>query len=145
VGVLIVLTEFTPISASIGGALIGIASAILLVVFGKVAGISGAVQSLLNPLQKGAGWKLVFVAGLLIAGVIVQLVQPELLVGEMDLPLWLIVVAGLLVGVGTSLANGCTSGHGVCGMSRFSARSWVATITFMVIAFVTANAMYWLG
>ncbi len=144
-GVLIVLTEFTPISASIGGALIGIASAILLVVFGKVAGISGAVQSLLNPLQKGAGWKLVFVAGLLIAGVIVQLVQPELLVGEMDLPLWLIVVAGLLVGVGTSLANGCTSGHGVCGMSRFSARSWVATITFMVIAFVTANAMYWLG
>ena len=144
-GVLIVLTEFTPISASIGGALIGIASAILLVVFGKVAGISGAVQSLLNPLQKGAGWKLVFVAGLLIAGVIVQLVQPELLVGDMDLPLWLIVVAGLLVGVGTSLANGCTSGHGVCGMSRFSARSWVATITFMVIAFVTANAMYWLG
>ena len=144
-GVLIVLTEFTPISASIGGALIGIASAILLVVFGKVAGISGAVQSLLNPLQKGAGWKLVFVAGLLIAGVIVQLVQPELLVGEMDLPLWLIVVAGLLVGVGTSLANGCTSGHGVCGMSRFSARSWVATITFMVIAFITANAMYWLG
>ncbi|GAA0300169.1 YeeE/YedE family protein [Psychrosphaera haliotis] len=139
------LTEFTPISASIGGALIGIASAILLVVFGKVAGISGAVQSLLNPLQKGAGWKLVFVAGLLIAGVIVQLVQPELLVGEMDLPLWLIVVAGLLVGVGTSLANGCTSGHGVCGMSRFSARSWVATITFMVIAFITANAMYWLG
>ncbi|MUH73328.1 YeeE/YedE family protein [Psychrosphaera haliotis] len=139
------LTEFTPISASVGGALIGIASAILLMVFGKVAGISGAVQSLLNPLQKGAGWKLVFVAGLLIAGVIVQLVQPELLVGELDLPLWLIVVAGLLVGVGTSLANGCTSGHGVCGMSRFSARSWVATITFMVIAFVTANAMYWLG
>lgn len=144
-GVLIVLTEFTPISASIGGALIGIASAILLVVFGKVAGISGAVQSLLNPLQKGGGWKLVFVAGLLIAGVIVQFVQPDLLVGELDLPLWLIVVAGLLVGVGTSLANGCTSGHGVCGMSRFSARSWVATITFMTIAFITANAMYWLG
>ena len=144
-GVLIVLTEFTPISASIGGALIGIASAILLVVFGKVAGISGAVQSLLNPLQKGGGWKLVFVAGLLIAGVVVQFVQPDLLVGELDLPLWLIVVAGLLVGVGTSLANGCTSGHGVCGMSRFSARSWVATITFMAIAFITANAMYWLG
>lgn len=139
------LTEFTPISASIGGALIGIASAILLVVFGKVAGISGAVQSLLNPLQKGAGWKLVFVAGLLIAGVIVQFVQPELLVGELDLPLWLIAVAGLLVGAGTSLANGCTSGHGVCGMSRFSGRSWVATITFMAIAFITANAMYWLG
>ena len=144
-GVLIVLTEFTPISASIGGALIGIASAILLVLFGKVAGISGAVQALLSPLQKGAAWKLVFVAGLLLAGIIVQFVQPELLVGDLDLPPWLIVVSGLLVGVGTSLANGCTSGHGVCGMSRFSARSWVATITFMVIAFVTANAMYWLG
>ncbi|MDA8622426.1 YeeE/YedE family protein [Psychrosphaera sp.] len=117
----------------------------LLVAFGKVAGISGAVQALLSPLQKGAGWKLVFVAGLLLAGIIVQFVQPELLVGDLDLPPWLIVVSGLLVGVGTSLANGCTSGHGVCGMSRFSGRSWVATITFMVIAFVTANAMYWLG
>ncbi|GAB2991625.1 YeeE/YedE family protein [Psychrosphaera aestuarii] len=139
------LTEFTPISASIGGALIGIASAILLVVFGKVAGISGTVQALLSPLQKGAGWKLVFVTGLLLAGIIVQFVQPELLAGDLDLSPWLIVVSGLLVGVGTSLANGCTSGHGVCGMSRFSGRSWVATITFMVIAFVTANAMYWLG
>jgi len=77
--------------------------------------------------------------GLLLAGVFIQLFAPELLVGELNLSPWMIIIAGLLVGAGTTLANGCTSGHGVCGMSRFSARSWVSTCTFMAIAIITAN------
>ena len=132
-------TEFTPFAAIIGGSLIGLASALLLIFYGKVAGISGLVQALFAPFSKDVAWKLVFVIGLLLAGIVVQEIAPELLTGEFDIPTWLIVVSGLLVGVGTTLANGCTSGHGVCGMSRFSLRSWVATATFMAVAFLTAN------
>ena len=133
------VTEFTPISAALGGALIGIACALLLVLFGKVAGISGLVKSLFTPLKPDNIWKVCFITGLLIAGVVTSLIAPELLEGDLSLPPWLIIIAGLLVGVGTSLANGCTSGHGVCGMSRFSTRSWVSTCMFMLVAVITAN------
>lgn len=132
-------TEFTPLSAAIGGGLIGLACALLLVLFGKVAGISGLIKSLFNPLAEASRWKLCFIAGLVLAGVCVQIFKPELLVGELNLSPWMIITAGLLVGAGTSLANGCTSGHGVCGMSRFSARSWVSTCIFMAVAIITAN------
>jgi len=133
------VTEFTPLSAALGGALIGISCALLLVLFGKVAGISGLVKSLFTPLKPDNVWKVCFITGLLIAGVATSLIAPELLEGELSLPPWLIIIAGLLVGVGTSLANGCTSGHGVCGMSRFSTRSWVSTCVFMLVAVITAN------
>ena len=133
------VTEFTPLSAALGGALIGISCALLLVLFGKVAGISGLVKSLFTPLKPDNVWKVCFITGLLIAGVATSLIAPELLKGELSLPPWLIIIAGLLVGVGTSLANGCTSGHGVCGMSRFSTRSWVSTCVFMLVAVITAN------
>ena len=133
------VTEFTPISAALGGALIGIACALLLVLFGKVAGISGLVKSLFTPLKSDNVWKVCFITGLLIAGVATSFIAPELLEGDLNIPSWLIIVAGLLVGVGTSLANGCTSGHGVCGMSRFSTRSWVSTCVFMLVAVITAN------
>lgn len=132
-------TEFTPLSGAIAGGLIGLACALLLVLFGKVAGISGLIKSIFNPLAAASRWKLCFVMGLLLAGVFIQLFAPELLVGELNLSPWMIIIAGLLVGAGTTLANGCTSGHGVCGMSRFSARSWVSTCTFMAIAIITAN------
>ncbi len=132
-------TEFTPLSAAIGGGLIGLACALLLIFFGKISGISGLIKSLFNPFTKSSRWKLCFIAGLLLAGVCVQIFKPELLVGELNLSPSMIIIAGLLVGIGTSLANGCTSGHGVCGMSRFSARSWVSTCTFMAIAIITAN------
>ncbi|WP_372763361.1 YeeE/YedE family protein [Pseudoalteromonas sp.] len=132
-------TEFTPLAAAIGGGLIGLASAFMLVLYGKVTGISGLVKAIFTPLAHSARWQYSFVIGLLLAGVVVQIAAPEWLVGELDLPWWLIIVAGLLVGAGTSLANGCTSGHGVCGMSRFSARSWVATGVFMLVAVLTAN------
>ena len=133
------VTEFTPLSAALGGALIGISCALLLVLFGKVAGISGLVKSLFTPLKPDNEWKVCFITGLLIAGVATSLIAPELLEGELSLPPWLIIIAGLLVGVGTSFANGCTSGHGVCGMSRFSTRSWVSTCVFMLVAVITAN------
>ena len=128
-----------PVSAAIGGALIGIACTLLLVLYGKIAGISGIVKSVFAKANSDSRWQLYFILGLLLAGVAVRVFAPSLLEGELQLPPWLIVVAGLLVGAGTTLANGCTSGHGVCGMSRFSARSWVATCTFMLVAFITAN------
>ncbi|ALS33532.1 hypothetical protein PTRA_a2440 [Pseudoalteromonas translucida KMM 520] len=133
------VTEFTPVSAAIGGALIGIACTLLLVLYGKIAGISGIVKSVFAKVNSGSRWQLYFILGLLLAGVAVRVFAPSLLEGELQLPPWLIIVAGLLVGVGTTLANGCTSGHGVCGMSRFSTRSWVATCTFMLVAIITAN------
>ncbi|WP_165721624.1 MULTISPECIES: YeeE/YedE thiosulfate transporter family protein [unclassified Pseudoalteromonas] len=133
------ITEFTPVSAAIGGALIGIACTLLLVLYGKIAGISGIVKSVFAKANSDSRWQLYFILGLLLAGVAVRVFAPSLLEGELQLSPWLIVVAGLLVGAGTTLANGCTSGHGVCGMSRFSARSWVATCTFMLVAFITAN------
>jgi uncharacterized membrane protein YedE/YeeE len=133
------VTEFTPLSAALGGALIGISCALLLVLFGKVAGISGLVKSLFTPLKSDNVWKVCFITGLLIAGVATSLIAPELLEGDLNIPSWLIIAAGLLVGVGTSLANGCTSGHGICGMSRFSTRSWVSTCVFMLVAVITAN------
>jgi uncharacterized membrane protein YedE/YeeE len=138
-GNLKMITEFTPVSAAIGGALIGIACTLLLVLYGKIAGISGIVKSVFAKANSDSRWQLYFILGLLLAGVAVRVFAPSLLEGELQLPSWLIVVAGLLVGAGTTLANGCTSGHGVCGMSRFSARSWVATCTFMLVAFITAN------
>ncbi|NMF48690.1 YeeE/YedE family protein [Pseudoalteromonas arctica] len=133
------ITEFTPVSAAIGGALIGIACTLLLVLYGKIAGISGIVKSVFTKANSDSRWQLYFILGLLLAGIAIRVFAPSLLEGELQLPPWLIVVAGLLVGAGTTLANGCTSGHGVCGMSRFSARSWVATCTFMLVAFITAN------
>lgn len=133
------ITEFTPVAAVIGGAFIGVSSALTLIFYGKVAGISGLVKSIFTPFLHGVSWKFCFIIGLLLAGIAVQYSAPDLMKGELDIPPWLIIVTGLLVGVGTSLANGCTSGHGVCGMSRFSIRSWVATGTFMIVAIVTAN------
>ena len=134
-------TEFTPLAALIGGSLIGLASAALLLLYGKVAGVSGAVQALFSPADSNNSWKIAFIVGLLAAGLLVRFWAPEWLEAELRLPSWLIIVAGLAVGLGTKLGNGCTSGHGVCGMSRFSGRSWVATIVFMLVAIVVANIM----
>ena len=103
------VTEFTPIAAAIGGALIGIACALLLVLYGKIAGISGIVKSVFNKQTAESRWKLYFIAGLLLAGIAVRIFAPSLLEGELSLSPVLIVIAGLLVGMGTSLANGCTS------------------------------------
>jgi uncharacterized protein len=125
------MTDFTPVSSTLGGALIGAASALLLVLNGRIAGISGIVGGLVDGHARGdTGWRLTFLAGLLAGGVVLAFVLPGAL--QATPVAWpLVVVAGLLVGLGTRMGSGCTSGHGVCGISRLSARSIVATLTFM--------------
>ena len=127
---------FTPWHALAGGALIGIAAALFLLLNGRIAGISGIVGGLLRPAAGDWGWRLAFVGGLLLAPVLYALVAvlPPI---RIDASTPMLVIAGLLVGVGTRYGSGCTSGHGVCGLSRRSPRSLAATLAFMGAGFVT--------
>lgn len=127
---------FTPWSSLAGGALIGLAAAMFVLLNGRVAGISGVVAGLLKPIDGDVAWRAAFVLGLLAAPLIYGLVTaaPTL---RIDAGFGAIAVAGLLVGVGTRYGSGCTSGHGVCGLSRLSPRSLVATGAFMGAGFVT--------
>lgn len=132
----IALSAFTPLAALLGGALIGLAAVLLVLFNGRIAGISGIVAALLPPRPQGGTWRLAFVAGLLAAPWLYRLFTP--LPAASSPASWpLLVLAGLLVGIGTRLGSGCTSGHGVCGLSRLSRRSLVATLTFMACAFAT--------
>jgi uncharacterized membrane protein YedE/YeeE len=128
-----------------GGALIGLAASLLLLSHGKVAGISGMVRGLLDPTARERGYRAWFLAGLLVMGLAFALVKPELLASAASAPLALTAVAGLLVGFGTSLGGGCTSGHGVCGVSRLSRRSIVATVTFLATGMLTVFVARHLG
>jgi uncharacterized membrane protein YedE/YeeE len=119
--------------ALLGGMVIGIAVAMLLLLNGRVAGISGILGGLVRPDRGEWAWRALFAAGLVAGGVLVRAVQPGA-IGPMVASLPVLAVAGLLVGFGTRLAGGCTSGHGVCGVSRVSLRSIVATATFMGVA-----------
>ena len=123
------MENFTPVSGLIGGLLIGAAAALLLLANGRIAGISGIMGGALNPKKDETVWRLAFFVGLIAAPVLYALVTTvEITVAA---PLPLLIVAGLLVGFGTRLGSGCTSGHGVCGISRLSWRSVIATLTFM--------------
>ncbi|MCP5174993.1 MAG: YeeE/YedE family protein [Moraxellaceae bacterium] len=126
---------FTPYSALIGGALIGLAAAMMIVGIGRVAGVSGVVGGLFTDDSKES-WRWYFVLGLLAAPWLYQLfnVLPEI---NIETPSLMLIVAGLLVGIGTRYGSGCTSGHGVCGLSSLSMRSLVATLTFMAVGFIT--------
>ena len=129
-------THFTPWTSLAGGLLLGLAAALFILFSGRVLGISGIVGGLLRPRKGDAGWRLAFVLGMLVAPSLYALfvgpLQPRIDAG------WgMVVVAGLLVGVGTRYGSGCTSGHGVCGLSRLSPRSLVATLAFMGAGFVT--------
>ena len=127
---------FTPWPALAGGVLIGIAAGMFLLFNGRVAGISGIVGGLLRPVGGDIAWRITFVIGLVAAPLVYGLfaVVPHL---QIDASPAALVVAGLLVGVGTRYGSGCTSGHGVCGLSRLSPRSLVATLCFMGAAFAT--------
>ncbi len=121
-----------------GGAMIGGAAALLLLTHGRIAGISGVLGSLLPPgAAPDRGWRLAFIGGLLAAGLIGAAVAPTA-VGASVRTLPVVIVAGLIVGFGTRLGSGCTSGHGVCGLSRLSPRSMVAVATFMTTGAITA-------
>ncbi len=133
------IVNFTPIPAFIGGALIGLSAALLLWAKGRVAGISGIAGGIIYPEKGDMDWRIVFVIGLIIGGFIYQAIGlgagVQHIEAVVDTP-WLI-VAGLLVGIGTTIGTGCTSGHGICGLARRSPRSLVATLTFMISAIVT--------
>jgi uncharacterized protein len=128
--------HFTPWTALGGGVLIGLAAAVFVLFNGRIAGISGILGGLLRPARGDMGWRLAFLAGLVAAPVCYGLVSalPEATVAADEGTL---VIAGLLVGVGTRYGAGCTSGHGVCGISRRSPRSLIATAAFMLAGFVT--------
>lgn len=130
------LSAFTPLAALAGGALIGLAAVLLVLFNGRIAGISGIVAALLPPRLQCDAWRLAFFLGLLAAPWIYQWFAP--LPAASSSAAWpLLVLAGLLVGIGTRLGSGCTSGHGVCGLSRLSLRSLVATLVFMATGFAT--------
>lgn len=128
--------HFTPMMSFAGGVLIGLAAAMLILVNGRVAGISGIVGGLFVPRRGDVTWRLAFIAGLLGAPLLALLIGVRS-APRIDAGLGLLLAAGLLVGVGTSYASGCTSGHGVCGLSRLSPRSLVATLAFMAAGMLT--------
>ncbi len=130
------MENFTPIPSLLGGVLIGISASLLLIFDGKVAGISGILGGLLKPVPGDTAWRGSFVGGLLVGGVLLQLFLSDSF-GESQVSLGMVAAAGLLVGYGTRLGNGCTSGHGVCGNSRISPRSLAATITFILTGAIT--------
>lgn len=141
------MTSFTPFTATLGGLLIGLAAAILWLGAGRIAGISGMFSGLLQPRSETAGWRLAFILALVLGALLASWALPEIGSSAVALvaapqgwgiptPVW-IAIAGLLTGLGTRLANGCTSGHGVCGIARLSPRSFVAVGTFFGVAMLT--------
>ena len=130
------IVNFTPWSALLGGALIGLASAAMWLLLGRITGISGFLGAALSARGLDRTWRVAFVGGLLAAGIIATLAFPGSLPFEMNAGFVQIIIAGALVGLGTQIGGGCTSGHGVCGVSRLSPRSLVATGTFMASGFL---------
>ncbi|HEX2725181.1 MAG TPA: YeeE/YedE family protein [Beijerinckiaceae bacterium] len=131
------MENFTPASALIGGALIGASAALFVMLNGRVAGISGVLGGLIPPVRGEVAWRVAFLAGLFMAPLAYVFFGGSLPTVTLTQPLALLVVAGLIVGFGTRLGAGCTSGHGVCGIGRASPRSIAATLVFMTTAIAT--------
>jgi uncharacterized membrane protein YedE/YeeE len=131
------MTEFTPLHALAGGLLIGSAATLLLWLNGRIAGVTGMVTGLLVKPSASQSWRLLFLLGLVAGTAAYGWLAPQPTPLRQGFPLPLLIVAGLLTGYGTAQANGCTSGHGVCGLARFSLRSLVATATFLGVAVLT--------
>ena len=128
------IANFTPVSAAIGGALIGLSAALLMLLIGRIAGITGIVAGVLRPVWNDQPWRVAFLIGLIGAPVLAALAGYSFVSPAIDESWIVVIVAGLLVGFGTRIGGGCTSGHGVCGVARLSPRSIVATCMFMVVA-----------
>lgn len=131
-------TQFTPLEAALGGALIGLSATVLMLSLGKISGISGLFRSLTSSGDEDKGWKWAFFAGFLLAAYLVFNFTPVGFALREGYPAWKLITGGLLVGYGTALGSGCTSGHGVCGLARFSRRSLTATVVFMACGVITA-------
>ena len=131
------MAPFDPLLALLGGVLIGVASVLLMMLTGRIAGISGILGGLLAGGAKDKAWRIAFVVGLIAAPLIFAAMGRSLAMPDMPASWLMVAVAGLLVGFGTRLGSGCTSGHGVCGIARLSPRSVVATAIFMAAAVAT--------
>jgi len=129
--------HFTPWASLIGGLLLGVASAAFILINGRILGISGILGGLLPPKVGDISWRVAFLLGMLAAPTVFMALVPAGFASEprIDAGFWTVIAAGLLVGIGTRYASGCTSGHGVCGLSRLSPRSLVATLSFMGTGF----------
>jgi len=132
--------NFTPVASLLGGILIGLSASAMLLLEGKIAGISGIFAGMLRPVSNDTAWRACFVAGLLAGGMLLRVFMPTAYDFGIIRSYGVLIVAGLLVGFGTRLGNGCTSGHGVCGISRLSARSMVATAVFISSGAITVYA-----
>lgn len=135
------LTHFTPVSAALGGILIGLAAVGLMAATGRIAGISGILGGLFSKPDGASVWRLAFLIGLMLASLATWRLMPSAFEPREGFPLPLLLIAGLLVGYGTSLGSGCTSGHGVCGLSRLSVRSLLAVMVFMAAGIATASLL----
>ncbi len=138
----VIATEFTPWASLAGGVMIGLSAVMVMGLFGRIAGIAGISTGAMGALlpMRGASdhaWRFAFIAGLIAAPLLVALFDADAVRQTVPTNLFGMIVAGVLVGVGTALGSGCTSGHGVCGLARLSVRSLVAVATFMVAAFLT--------
>ncbi len=131
------MENFTPYSAMFGGALIGLSAVILLIFNGRVAGISSIMNGVFKSPGNEIRWRSAFLAGLISGSLLIQWLAPDMITPRQDYPLGLVAAGGFLVGIGTRLGSGCTSGHGICGIANLSVRSVVATITFMATGFIT--------
>ena len=131
------MENFTPVASVLGGTLIGLSASAMLLFMGKIAGISGIVGGLVSLRKDDVLWRIAFVAGLLTGGFILTSLAPQLFQVDIVRSAGALVLAGFMVGFGARLGNGCTSGHGVCGIGRLSRRSIVATIIFIIVGAAT--------
>ena len=132
------MENFTPLMSLIGGVIIGIAGLILLLFNGRIAGISGIFGGFLQWKPNDTLWRFMFIVGLLCGGLLVMIFYPKALTIEITASPAVVIIAGLLVGIGSRMGSGCTSGHGVCGIGRLSVRSIIAAMTFMVTGIMAA-------
>lgn len=133
--------SFTPIPALLGGMILGSAAALYVFLHGRILGISGIVSGLIHPQQGDRSWRIVLILGLLTAPLLAVLFFGIRPIVQVDADWFAVVLAGLLVGFGSQYGSGCTSGHGICGLSRLSPRSLVATLSFMGAGFLTVYVL----
>lgn len=131
------MENFTPYSAFSGGILIGLSACVLLLLNGRIAGISGILNGGFFAEKSDKVWRWLFLLGLVLGGLVFNLIAPDFNAPRQNYPWWLLILGGFLAGFGARLANGCVSGHGVCGLSNLSIRSLVATCTFMLMGMIT--------
>lgn len=130
------MTDFTPFQSLFGGALIGLAAVLLMALHGRIAGMTGILSGVIPPLASDWQWRAVFLAGAIVSPLIYLLLGGAIPF-QVPVSTGMLIVGGVIVGIGINFANGCPSGHGICGIARLSPRSLVAVITFMITAFIT--------